>query len=202
MTVTLHSQWNGQPYDVDATTDGEGRWTLIGPSGDWPLEFALAGYVGETRTEAVEAGTTREGIDASLHRDQPHAAIDGGPFTFVLTEGRQATGTVHVANPGGHRDLEVTTGEVDLGGPTVEVAGPPAAPARVRPAGVDANARTTKGWGTKASAVPPRLAADGDVLASWPAGMTVPWGVAAQPDGDVWLSDPEELIDARFTQRR
>ena len=96
VTVTLQSAWNGAPYVATDTTDGEGVYSLIAPEGTWPLEFALDGYVGETRDEAIEAATTREGVDASLHRNQPHASVDGGPFTFVLTEGRTATGTVTV----------------------------------------------------------------------------------------------------------
>src|SRR5439155_6031649 len=46
-------------------------------------------------------------------------------------------------------------------------------------------------------AVPPALRGEGDVLASWNAGMTLPWGVGYT--GDVWLSDPIDLLDVHFT---
>jgi hypothetical protein len=56
--VTLHSEWNGAPLDASATTDGDGAWTLIGPEGTWPIEFAKDGYVTVTDDATVEAGTT------------------------------------------------------------------------------------------------------------------------------------------------
>jgi subtilisin family serine protease len=192
--VTLHSQWNGQPLDASATSGGDGRWSLIGPAGTWPLEIARAGYVGVTRNEAVTAGTTRTGIDAALHQARPHGATDGGDFTFILTQGRHGHGTVTLANPEGHLDLTFEIGEVNLGG------GPAAAStgSRTLPALADPNARTTKGSGRAAVAVPPSITAVGDVLASWPTvGMALPWGVGY--DGTVWLSDPENTKNHQFS---
>jgi hypothetical protein len=192
--VTLHSQWNGQPLDASATSGGDGTWSLIGPAGTWPLEIARAGYVGVTRNEAVTAGTTRTGIDAALHQARPHGATDGGDFTFILTQGRHGHGTVTLANPEGHLDLTFEIGEVNLGG------GPAAAStgSRTLPALADPNARTTKGSGRAAVAVPPSITAVGDVLASWPTvGMALPWGVGY--DGTVWLSDPENTKNHQFS---
>ena len=76
----------------------------------------------------------------------------------------------------------------------------PASTTKVKlPAGVDRNAKSTRGFGAAAKglAVPPRIAAEGDVLASWPTGMTNPWGVGY--DGGVWLSDFEDIIDVHFS---
>ena len=51
-----------------------------------------------------------------------------------------------------------------------------------------------RGEGPRGAAV---IAAEGDVLASWPTGMTNPWGVGY--DGGVWLSDFEDIIDVHFS---
>ena len=109
-------------------------------------------------------------------------------FMFVLTEGRDGHATVTLANPEGHLDLTFEVGEVNLGG------GPAAASTGGRnlPALADPNARTTKGSGRTAVAVPPSISAVGDVLASWPTvGLDIPWGVGF--DGTVWLSDPPDM---------
>jgi hypothetical protein len=45
--------------------------------------------------------------------------------------------------------------------------------------------------------VPPSLSEVGDVLASWPTGLSLPWGVGFT--GDVWLSDPVDLLNVQFT---
>jgi subtilisin family serine protease len=192
--VTLHSQWDGAPLDASVTSAPDGTWSLIGPSGSWPLEFSRAGFVGVTRDEAVTAGTTRTGVDAALHRSRPHGATDGGDFTFVLTEGRDGHGTVTLANPEGHLDLTFEIGEVNLGG------GPAAASTGSRnlPALADPNARTTRGSGRTAVAVPPSIRAVGDVLASWPTvGLEIPWGVGF--DGSVWISDPVNTVNHQFS---
>ena len=118
---------------------------------------------------------------------------------FYLTPGRTATATLHLGNPGGHADLDVEIGEVDLGGPS-SAAAIAASTTKVKlPAGADPNARSTRGFGAAANglAVPPSIKADGDVLASWPTGMANPWGVGY--DGGVWLSDFEDIIDVHFT---
>jgi subtilisin family serine protease len=200
VTVTLHSDWEGAPYEPSSTTNGDGAFQLIGPSGTWPLEFALDGYLGETRDETIEAGTTREGVDASLHRIQPHASVEGGPFVFVLTEGRTESRTMTIGNPEGHADLHVQTGEVNLGDAADEGGGDePGVDGRTRPTGIDLNARTTRAWRSPSVAVPPRLKAEGDVITSWPTEMELPWGVTVDGAGDVWLSDPIDVIDVRFT---
>ncbi|HEV8420965.1 MAG TPA: malectin domain-containing carbohydrate-binding protein, partial [Actinomycetota bacterium] len=118
----------------------------------------------------------------------------GGPFTFILTPGRQDTDTITLSNAEGHADLTFATGEVDLGG-----AGAPAGGRIERnlPRGANPNARTSRGLPSapRTGGGVPR--APGDVLASWPTGMTQPWGVNF--NGDVWISDPVDLIDVRFT---
>ena len=151
---------------------------------------------------SCEAARPAKASTPRLHRDQPHAGIDGGPFTFVLTEGRTGERHGDARQPRRPRAISTfATGEVDLGGPR-RPRSPASARAHARLAR-PASTRTPgppRAWGTKRRArVPPRIAADGDVLASWPTGMTCPWGVAVQHDGDVWLSDPEDVIDARFT---
>jgi len=181
--VTLHSEWNGNPLQASATTAGDGTYTLIGPSGSWPLEFAREGYVGLARDELVTAGTTRTGVDAALHRNQPHGTVEGGPFTFTLTPGRQATGTITIANPDGHADLTFDIGEVNLGGPTVAGVTGKRTLTKVAP-----NATSTKGSNRPATVVPRSILATGDVLASWPTeGIALPWAVGYT--GNVWIGD-------------
>ncbi|HEX5013824.1 MAG TPA: carboxypeptidase regulatory-like domain-containing protein [Candidatus Limnocylindrales bacterium] len=186
--VTLHSEWNGSPLDQTATTDADGGYTLLGPSGTWSLEFAKGGYVGETRDEEVEAGATRNDVNAALHQDVPHGVVEGGPFHFVLTDGRTGSGTITLTNPAGHEDLTFEVGEVNLdpqesaviAGVTKRTLAVPSASAKP--------ATSTKGLSRPSVKVPPSIHADGDVLASWPAeGVNTPWGVGFT--GNVWLSN-------------
>ncbi len=186
-SVILHTQWNGSPLDATATAAGDGTYGLIGPSGTWPLEIAPNGYAGLTRNEAVTAGTTRTGVDAALHRMQPHGAVEGGPFTFVLTEGRDAHGTINLSNTDGHMDLTFDIGEANLGGTTLAGVAGNRPLVRVP----DANARSTKGANRPAVTVPRGILAQGEVLATWPTvGLDVPWGVGY--NGNVWISDPAD----------
>jgi hypothetical protein len=101
-----------------------------------------------------------------------------------------------LSNPGGHEDLTFEIGEVDLDAGTSAVG--PASTARTLPAGARSDAKTTRGiFGPTRVTVPPAIQADGDVLASWNAGLALPWGVGYT--GNVWLSDPIDLIEAEFT---
>ena len=121
VAVTFHSQWNGAPLDVGATTAADGTYTIVAPSGTWPLEFAKDGYVGQTRNEVVTAGTTQTVADALLHKLQPHGTVQWDPLTFTLTPGHDAHGTIVIANKDasdndGHANLTFDIGEVNLGG--------------------------------------------------------------------------------------
>ncbi len=198
-TITVHAQWPpGTPLDIVATSDADGAFAIIGPAGTWPTDITKDGYVPVTQDVVIASGVSTPGADAALHKIQPHASLEGDTEpSFLMPAGDQATTTVVLGNLGGHADLHFTVGEVDLGGGTTGLAGTPGK--RTLPAGADPNARSTRGIGTASAgvAVPPRLAADGDVVASWPSGMTLPWGVAYS--GDVWLGDPIDLIDVQFT---
>ena len=130
-----------------------------------------------TQDVTIVSGVSTPGSDAALHKIQPHASLGGDTEpSFLLPAGHHATATVVLGNPGGHADLHFTVGEVDLGGGTAGLAGKPGA--RALPAGTDPNARSTRGFGAASvgTAVPPRLTADGDVVASWPTDMTLPMG--------------------------
>jgi subtilisin family serine protease len=197
-TLTMHAEWPaGTPLDLVATTDATGAYTLIGPDGLWSTDVTLAGYVPIEVELEIVGGGARSGGDLALHRIQPHAVLGGDTEpVLLLPPGREKAVTVLLGNPDGHANLHFTVGEVDLG-PAVALAG--ADGKRSLPAGIDPNARTTRALGSaaKGTAVPPRIAADGDIVASWPTGMTLPWGVAFS--GDVWLGDPIDLIDVRFS---
>jgi subtilisin family serine protease len=199
-TVTVHGQWPpGTPLDIVATTDDAGAWSIIGPAGTWPTDITKDGYVPVAQDVEIASGISTPGADAVLHKIQPHATLEGDTEpVFLLKTGGKASTTLVLGNTGGHADLHFTVGEVDLGGSSAGLAGNPAK--RTLPAGLDSKARSTRGFGAAAAgtAVPPRLAADGDVIASWPSGMSLPWGVAFT--NDVWLSDPFDLIDVQFTR--
>ena len=121
-TVLIEAEHEGSPHPVEVTAAADGTWTAIGPEGTWPATISLDGYLPESGTVTIVAGGTSGGQDFALHREQPHATLDGGPFTFVLPEGRTADGTLVLANTEGHLPLEFTVGEIDLTPPPSEPA--------------------------------------------------------------------------------
>jgi subtilisin family serine protease len=131
VAVVVHTTWQGNLLTLKATTAADGTYGLTGPSGTWPADFTLDGYVTEVHNVTIVAGVTTPGVDAQLHRRQPHAALDGGPFTFILTPGRTGHGTLTLSNPGGHEDLTFDVKE--RSGDTTGVAARPAAP--IKPSG-------------------------------------------------------------------
>ena len=177
-TVTLHAQWPpGTPLDIVATTDDDGAYTIIGPAGTWPTDITKDGYVPSRRTPRSPPASRRPAPMRHSTRSShtPPSRATRNPCSSSRPGGKGTT-TVVLGNPEGHADLHFTVGEVDLGGGSAALAGRPAA--RTLPAGTDPNARSTRGFGAAAAgtAVPPRLAADGDVVASWPSGMTAAVG--------------------------
>ncbi len=199
VAVTLHSQWNGAPFDVNATTAGDGTYTLIGPAGTWPVEFAKDGWVGITRNETVIAGATTPVPDALLHKLQPHGQVTWPLLAFVLTPGRDAHGEISIVNEHGagnpgHIPLTFDIGEVDLGNTTLAGVTGNRSLVRVK----DPNAKTTRGTNRPAVSVPRGIMTAGDVLDSWPTtGVGLPWGVGF--NGNVWLSDPPKPHDTEFS---
>jgi subtilisin family serine protease len=189
-TVALHAQWpETTPYEVVATTAADGTYRLIGPEGTWPADVTATGYLGTTLEVTIVRGTTTGGHDASIHRDIPHAVLEGGdPIVVVLPPGGTSSSTLTLSNPGGHQPLTFSIGEVNLSGGVAA-----AASGRKLPAGTDPNARTTRGLPITRVSVPPGLQSPGDVLGSWPTGLDLGWGVGF--DGDVWLSDVLEAGD-------
>jgi subtilisin family serine protease len=189
-SVVVHATWQGNPLELATTTASDGTWQVVGPEGTWTADFGATGYVPASRSVEIVAGTTTGGADVALHLDQAHAAIDGGPFAFVLTPDRLGHGTIVVSNPGGHRDLTFSVGEVDLGSTTEAEAAAASVKAltarRTAPTGAAAQARTTRGlFGPAVTGVKPQ--APGDVLASWPTGLDVPWAVGASDN--VWIGN-------------
>lgn len=200
VSVTVASEWPaGTPLELTATTGDDGTYSLVGPEGTWPATYARDGYLSVTSDVTIVRGVTTGGNDAALHFIQPHAVLDGEIPIFVLTPDRTGSVTLQLGNTGGHADLEVEIGEVDLGGPSSGAAVAGSTTKVTLPAGADRNARTTRGLGAVATgrAAPPSVKAEGDVLASWPTGMTNPWGVGY--DGGVWISDYEDIIDVHFS---
>ena len=116
VSVDVHTTWQGAPLDLSATTGNDGTYSIVGPSGTWAADYSLDGYVPVSQQVTIVQGVTTSGVDAALHRDQPHATIDPGSLTFVLTPGRTAHGTVNLGNVDGHEPLTFTADEVKVAG--------------------------------------------------------------------------------------
>jgi subtilisin family serine protease len=196
VAVVVHTTWQGNPLDLTATTEGDGTYGVTGPAGTWTADYSLDGYVPLSTPVTITARVTTPGADAGLHKLQPHAQLDTSPLVFVLTPDRTGEQTRTLSNTAGHEALTFSIGEVNLDAGSTAVAA--AAAARHLPAGANPSARTTTGiFSPTTVAIPPAIRSDGDVLASWNAGMSVPWGVGYT--GDVWLSDAQDVIDVDFT---
>ena len=190
VAVTLHSQWDGAPLNVAATTDGDGAYSLLGPAGTWPLQFSKSGYVTVTRNQLVTAATTTSGVDAELHQRIPHGRVKPGPLTFVLTGGKDS-GTITLKNPRGHVPLTFEVDEANL----IATPGLVGVTTARTLAQVAPLARSTRGVYRPAVNVPKRLQSVGDVLAGWPTEASSshgPSGTRAM-SGSVTLLDGEDV---------
>jgi subtilisin family serine protease len=175
VAVVVHTTFHGSPLDLTATTADDGTYSVTGPAGTWSATYSLDGYVTDTHDVTIVAGVTTPGVDVELHRDQPHATLDGGPFTFVLTPGRTGTATVTLANPGGHEDLHFTVREVNQGA-IIE-----GAPAAVRPSGAAPLATTNshvRPTGYTPTRVAPRVSGDPSLVLM----DVLPWDSSAIQD--------------------
>lgn len=191
--ATIH---DGSPFNVEVEADG-GAFQFFAPAGTWPMAVRNPGYEDLNRNVTVRAGRTTN-LALELVPTTPQASIDVTGFEpFVEVGGRQST-TITLTNSG-PVPLTFGSGEVDLGHSPAG-SGQAGAPARsevTRPADGQVNATTTRDLGRPATQPAAGIQAVGDVLASWPTFLDLPWGVAY--DGDVILSDPFARIDARFT---
>lgn len=192
-TVTVHAQRGGQPLDVSARTP-DGTFDMLLPNGVWPVDVVAEGYVPVSDVVSVTAGQATT-YDVELHRDQPHATITGGPITATVEPGGRATARLTLGNADGHEPLRFTVGEAGGGSSAAAAGATGRATARSGPSG-DPSARNARAYaGTSPAAA---MSAPGGVIASWATeGVVLPWGVAS-PD-DVFISDPELVVDARYT---
>ncbi len=113
VALTVHAQYPpGTPKDFPATTAGDGTYKIVGPAGSWPTDFALDGYVHASRNVTIAAGVTTPGADVALHKDQPHASLEGDfGSVFTLLPGGHSSATLTLSNPGGHEDLNFSVVE-------------------------------------------------------------------------------------------
>ncbi|HEX7223296.1 MAG TPA: carboxypeptidase-like regulatory domain-containing protein, partial [Candidatus Limnocylindrales bacterium] len=190
--VTVTAETAAEEYVATAEAGADGTYTLFAPEGTWPGTVTLDGYVSQEIEVTVTRGVDTPGVDVALHAEQPHATVEGGPFTFVLTEGQTGDGAMTIGNPEGHAELTFEIGEVNMdAGATIAAAGAPSA----LPQGADPNARSTKDLGLGRGPDARAVHVPGEVLGSWPTtGADLPWGVGF--DGDVWLTDAFEAGDA------
>ena len=171
VTVTLHATWHGR-HAARAHGPDRGRRHL---RADRPRRARGRPTSRSTATSTstsdvtIVAGVSTPGNDATLHRIQPHASLDGGPG-LRPDPGSVGRGHTDVVNPDGHADLEFEVGEVDLDAGSAAVAGRPP-DGRCPPAPMPTPARRGHlqhaGDNDAAS-----IRADGDVLASWHAGLS------------------------------
>jgi subtilisin family serine protease len=189
-TLTIHAQRDGAPLDISVPA---GAFDVFAPGGAWPSDVEVDGYVTEHPTVTVVARKSTQ-LDVSVHRAQPHATLTGGAISVTLPPGGTASASLRLGNAEGHVPLEFTVGEAGGGAS----AAPARAAARGAPPGSDPSARDARAF---AGSPPDRGGvpeATGDVLASWDVGsLSLPWGVGVT--SNVWISDPDSLVDAQFT---
>lgn len=189
-TILIAAEDGPDPYPIEVTAGGDGTWEAFGPAGTWPMTITLDGYVTAIGEATITAGAMTPAQDVFLHAEQPHAFVDGGPFTVVMRPDRTTSRQIVVSNFEGHAPLTFETGEVSY---DAEASVGAASGRRTLPAGWNPNARTTEGLSS------PRVDAralefPGDVLAAWSTeGVDLPWGVGFT--GNVWLTDPLEEGD-------
>jgi len=111
-SVVVHSTWHGPPLDLTATTGNDGAYSIVGPAGTWTADYSLDGYVTDSHEVTIAEGVTTSGVDAALHRDQSHATVEPGSFTFVLTPDRTGEGTLTIGNVDGHQPLTFSMDEI------------------------------------------------------------------------------------------
>jgi subtilisin family serine protease len=198
-TIAVHATWDGGPLELSDTTDGDGMWSVIGPAGTWDADVSADGFLAASANIRIVADGTIEGQDVLVHADQPHGTIRPGALRFTLLRGRQDSRTLRLGNVDGHRELTFSVGEIavpppgDGGGE-----GTPPEPLTIPPSAL-ANATDSRSTG---HASPGGLgpAFEGDVIAQWETGMSLPWGVGYRTGPEtVTLTDPEDLLDVEFT---
>jgi subtilisin family serine protease len=192
-SILLSTQWSGSPYPV-AVEAQDGFFFVAAPQGTWPLAVSAPGYEGVTQPVTVIAGDLVD-VFIELIPTTPQAFIDVEGIEILLEAGMKQSSKIVLTNRG-PVPLTFSSGEVDLGvSSSVHVAR--TEPATDRVTGRLANQRTTRELGRSGAAAPIGVEAIGDVLTSWPTGLFLPWGVGY--DGDVLISDPDQLVDARYT---
>ena len=196
--IAVHTTWEGDPLELSDTTDADGNWSVIGPSGTWDADASADGFLPATADVTIVADGTLEGQEIGLHADQPHGTVSKRALRFTLLRGRQDESVLRLGNLDGHRDLTFSVGEVAVPPPSDDDGGeePPPEPLAIA-AGADPNARNSRS-AAHASPGSAGLAFEGDVLAEWDTGMSAPWGVGYSPDL-VTLSDFTDVLDAQFT---
>ena len=187
----------GRTARPDATTADDGTYSIVGPAGTW-----TADYSPRRLRHGHPARHDRQGRhDARRRRGPPRPApcpARRRPVTFVLHPGPHARSPDARRNPGGHEPLTF----IDRRGrPRRRHAASPAAP------GVPQAARRRR---TRKRPLDERALPAATALATPPAirRRRRPRQLECRDErcrgasgytGDVWLSDPIDLIDAHFT---
>lgn len=200
-TITVHAAWQGAPVDLRVRAARDGTYTILAPAGRWAVDFAHDGHVTQTRMITINAGTTRSDVDAELVPLTPDAWLDPFGIELLVERDGTASATLQLGNAG-PVPMAFRVGELEAGGGD-EPFGAAAAGAAAAGPGVrlqppaDPNARTTEGASAgRAAAAVVRPQWAGDVLAAWPTDIFA-WGVGYS--GDVWIGDPDQRIDVRFS---
>ncbi|QTX03594.1 carboxypeptidase regulatory-like domain-containing protein [Agromyces archimandritae] len=222
-TITATPTAGGEA--AETTTAADGSYALRLLVGDYTVTASADGY--KSKSKAISF--TEDGQTAKFNSKLKTgiASIDVESFEWIVGEGEQRQAELKVTNSG-TAPLQLEIGEIaraaNADTPTPALS---QAAAKERADGgfqssrmsltaaeaelaeleaateaADTNARTAEALYTDAQrkelskrSIAPD--AEGDVLASWATGLSVPWGVGF--DGDVWISDPEEITNTRFS---
>ena len=109
--ITVDSASGGAPHEASTTADEDGNYVLFAPAGEWTAEVSHAGYVTAATSVTVTAGTTRDGVDVSLHEVHPHATVTSEPIVVQMLAGETRTVSIDIGNAEGHASLEVDVHE-------------------------------------------------------------------------------------------
>ena len=186
----------GDSTTTFATPDpnqGDGFYILYAEAGNETFEASASNYESQQKsTLVVPGGTTR--LDFSLLSGNLTAAPS--PLSARLNPGETEDQTLDINNTGGGAaNFEII--EINAPPPSSNTAG--FAPENLRQQALsrlprdakgapDSRAASTRGFPPIAPTAPHRVLAAGDVIASYPSGLTLGWGVATVGT-DVWLSN-------------
>jgi hypothetical protein len=195
--ATVTNLGTGDSAQTGASADpaqGDGFYVLFSPSGSQNFEASKANYASDQQSQVIVPNTTQR-IDFALQSGNVSAAPT--PLSARVDPGGSDDKTLTLTNTGGgDANFEI----VEINAPLLNVTthgfankqAVDAALARLAmgPKGpVNGDARSTRGIpALPKPATPHKILAAGDVIASYPSGITYGWGIAASGP-NIWISN-------------